>query len=257
MSDKPVVFLGWDDREKIAYEVCKHSIEMHTTSKPKIIPLYHKELRRQGLFQRPWLTEALTGNTMDLIDGRPFSTQFSHTRFLVPEIMNYKGWALFMDCDMIVRNDIKEVFDFCDDKYAVMVVKHRQNVTKSEKMDGSPQQSYYRKNWSSFVLWNCNHPKNKHITKELVNTATGGWLHAFSWLNDDEIGSLPEYYNWIEGSSPGNMHPQIIHYTTGGPWFDGHKDVMFGDQWWTYYESFHKNLPEPAAQLSRVDYKNL
>lgn len=251
------IFMGWDSREKIAYEVCKHSIERQTSSPHKIIPLYHKELRRQGFFQRPWETEAMTGNTRDLIDGRPFSTEFSHTRFLVPELMKFKGWALFIDCDMIFRCNIKEIFALADDQYAAMCVKHRQNVHSSEKMDGSVQQAYYRKNWSSFILWNCGHPSNRGLTKDIVNTATGGWLHGLSWLQDHEIGSLPDYYNWIEGSSRGDLHPRVIHYTEGGPWFDGHKDVAFSEEWWECYKSFHTDLPEPANQLSTVDYRSL
>jgi len=252
-----IIVLGWDSREKAAYEVCKHSIEKHTTSPHRIIPLYHKELRRQGYFQRPWEIESLTGNFRDLMDGRPFSTEFSHTRFLTPLLMKYKGWALFADCDMIFRCNIKEIFECTNDQFAVMCVKHRQKITKSEKMDGSPQLDYYRKNWSSFVLWNCGHHANKFLTKEIVNTATGGWLHSFGWLQDHEIGSLPDTYNWIAESSPGNIEPKVIHYTTGGPWFDNHRDVMFSEEWWKYYRSFNTDLPDPAVELSTVDYGSI
>lgn len=257
MSKSYIVMIGWDSREKVAYEVLKHSIEMHTTAPLKIVPLYHKELRRQGFFQRPWLTGAMDGNSTDLIDQRPFSTEFSHTRFLVPALMQYKGWALFMDCDMLFRCDIKEIFDLADERYAVMCVKHRQDVKKQTKMDGSQQTSYYRKNWSSFVLWNCGHPANEQLTKELVNTATGGYLHGFSWLKDHEIGSLPEEYNWIAGCSKSDLHPKVIHYTEGGPWFSNHKDALYSEEWWKYYKSFHQDLPDPADQLNSVDYRNI
>jgi len=250
------VFVGFDTREKVAYDVLKHSIEKHTKSKVRIIPLYHKELRRQGYFQRPWLTGAMDGNSVDLIDQRPFSTEFSHTRFLVPELMNFKGWALFMDCDMIVRCDIQEVFDQIDERYAVMCVKHRQDVKKTEKMDGSPQSSYYRKNWSSFMLINCGHDSNKQLTRDVVNTATGGWLHALTWLEDHQIGTLPDYYNWIEGCSRADVHPRIIHYTLGGPWFAHYKDVMHSEAWWQYYESFNEELPDPSS-LPEVDYRGI
>lgn len=248
------IFVGWDSREKVAYEVLKHSIEKHTHSDIQIIPLYHKELRRQGWFQRPWLTGAMDGNQTDLIDQRPFSTEFSHSRFLVPALMNYKGWALFMDCDMLFRCDIKEVFDYADERYAVMVVKHRQEVKKAEKMDGSPQSSYYRKNWSSFVLWNCGHEANKELTKEMVNQATGGWLHGFSWLNDQQIGALPDCFNWIEGCSRSDQHPKVIHYTAGGPWFSSFKEVMFADEWEKYYSSLLEERPDPSDKLLNVDY---
>lgn len=251
------VFVGYDGREKVAYEVLKHSIEKNTTADVKVIPLYHKELRKQGYFKRPWVTEALTGNHQDLMDGRPFSTEFSHSRFLVPELMKFKGWALFMDCDMIVRCDIKELFDLFDDKFAVMCVKHRQEVKKSTKMDGSPQQAYYRKNWSSFVAWNCGHPANKQITKDVVNTATGSYLHGFTWLQDHQIGSLPDYYNWIEGCSRGMEHPRIIHYTEGGPWFHGKKEIMYAQQWDELYHSMMEMLPDPSDQILQVDYSNV
>lgn len=251
------VFLGWDDREKTAYEVCKYSIEKHTCADLDIIPLYHKELRKQGYFQRPWLTRATDGNRIDLIDDKPFSTEFSHTRFLVPEIMKFDGWALFMDCDMIFTGDIKKLFALKDERYPVMCVKHRQEGKERTKMDGSPQERYHRKNWSSFMLINCGHPSNKKLTKEIVNTKTGSWLHSMSWLEDHEIGEIPMSYNWINGSSPGNVVPEVIHYSLGGPWFKDYQDCAFADKWWSYYQSFMKDIPDPAADLNTVKYGSI
>ena len=253
MSELKII-IGWDDREKTAYEVCKHSIEKHTRSDIKIIPLYHKELRKQGFFQRPWLTQGHDGNRMDLIDGKPFSTEFSHTRFLIPELMKFKGWALFLDCDMLFRCDVKEIFDLIDNRYAVMCVKHRQNVKTGLKMDGSIQQTYYRKNWSSFMLLNCGHPSNAVLKKEIVNTATGGYLHGLSWLEEREIGDLPNCYNWIEGTSPGNVVPKVIHYSEGGPWFSDHQDCAHADTWYDYYRSFSEDLANPAMDLNTINY---
>lgn len=253
-NDTLRVVIGWDDREKTAYEVCKHSLEKHTRSDVQVVPLYHKELRKQGFFQRPWLTQAHDGNRIDLIDGKPFSTEFSHTRFLVPALMKYKGWALFLDCDMLFRCDVKDIFELADDRYAVMCVKHRQNIKNQVKMDGSLQQSYYRKNWSSFMLINCGHPSNQALTRDIVNSATGGWLHGLSWLNDNEIGELPKEYNWISGTSPGNIHPKVIHYSEGGPWFLHHQDCAFADVWNHYYRSLNEDLPHPAGDLSIVNY---
>lgn len=253
-----MVFVGYDTREKIAFEVLKYSIEKYTSSDVKIIPLYHQELRRQGMFQRPWLTEANTGNRIDLMDGRPFSTEFSHTRFLVPHIMKYKGWALFMDCDMIFnKSDIKEVFDFCDDKYAVMCVQHRHTVKHGQKMDGAPQQNYHRKNWSSFVLFNCGHPANKKLTPEYVNTIPGGMMHSFAWLHDNQIGALPDYYNWIEGTSRAQAMPRVIHYTEGGPWFASKRDVLFAEKWDELYGNMMEMRPAPNDEILQVDYSNV
>lgn len=249
------IYIGWDSREKVAYDVCKKSIEHNTHSKVSIIPLCHKQLRKQGWFTRPWLTNAYTGNMTDMVDGRPFSTEFSHTRFLVPALMQYKGWALFMDSDMVWDADIKHLFSLCDDRYAVMCVKHNHKPLEAEKMDGVPQTSYYRKNWSSFILWNCGHPANKGLTPEMVSTRPGSWLHSFAWLEDMHIGNLPYDYNWIQGVSPSNGVPKVIHYTEGGPWFDGYKDVIHANVWWKYYRRWlDSGEYEPIKETINVDY---
>lgn len=234
------IYIGWDARESLAYEVLRHSIRRNTTSTINVVPLKHQKLRREGIFKRPWLTEATTGHRIDLIDGKPFSTDFSHTRFLVPHLNGYKDWALFLDCDMLFTCDIKELFREIDNTKAVMCVKHRHSPKEREKMDGQPQAPYYRKNWSSFFLVNCGHPANKVLTPDYVNTRTGSELHAFSWLDDEHIGPLPYDYNWIKETSPvvsGGL-PKVIHYTTGGPWFDEvSPDVDQSDAYWDIWEA--------------------
>ncbi len=235
------IYIGWDAREPIAYDVCKHSILSRTKQDVEVRPLKHRELRKSGVFLRPWLVESDTGNWRDLIDNKPFSTEFSHTRFLVPYLMNYKGWALFMDSDMIFQSDIKKLFDQVDDKYAVMVVKHEHKPKQAMKMDGREQYQYHRKNWSSFIMFNCGHPSNKVLTPDYVNCRQGGEMHRFEWLKDNEIGPLSRTYNWIEGWSPTEFPPDVIHYTEGGPWFDECQDVMFADQWTDEYERYQRD----------------
>ena len=102
------VFVGWDSREDIAYQVCKHSINSVSIG-VDVEPLKQEELRANGLYKR----------AIDPLS----STEFTFTRFLIPAIMGYKGWALFCDCDIIFLEDIKNLFDQVDDKYAIMCVK--------------------------------------------------------------------------------------------------------------------------------------
>lgn len=233
------VYLGWDSREPVASEICAHSICRHTRQTVKFHFLKHRNLRKAGLFIRPWMIEGSTGQYRDLLDDKSFSTEFSHTRFLIPEIQMFGGWALFLDADMIFLGDIKKLFDLRDNKYAVMCVKHNHDVKSDHiKMDGRYQQKYFRKNWSSFVLWNCSHPSNQKMRKERVNFMPGRDLHAFAWLKDEEIGSLPKEYNYISGVSPklplyenGPIKPEVIHYTEGGPWLQECKNVPYADTW--------------------------
>lgn len=233
------VFIGHDDREAIASHVCEHSIRKRTKSAVSIKQLDHRELRERGLFKRPWSITAASGGYVDQLDEKPFSTQFSHTRFLIPALMSYKGWALFMDSDMIFLNDISKLFALADDKYAVMCVKHNHvPLAGATKMDKREQLRYHRKNWSSFVLWNCGHPSNAGITPEAVNFMSGSELHSFSWLKEKEIGSLPFSYNYIVGVSPNCANPDVVHYTEGGPWFKECTAVPLAQLWEDEHEDY-------------------
>jgi len=212
------VFVGYDPREDIAYQVCKHSI---LTRQPNanVRPLVQKELRDAGWYTRP-------------VD-KLASTEFTFTRFLVPELANFEGWAVFMDCDMILTTDIKELFDQADDKYAVMCVQHDYTPKEGMKMDGQKQTIYPRKNWSSVVLFNCGHPSNAKLTMDLVNDPeiNGAYLHRFSWLKDEEIGELDHTWNYLVGVYDDIDTPNLIHYTEGGPWFENYRDCEFNELW--------------------------
>jgi len=212
------VFVGWDSREDIAYQVCKHSI-LSKQPDAEVIPLKQNELREQGLYWRD-------------VD-KLASTEFTFTRFLIPELAQYQGWALFMDCDMILTTDIKELFDQVDDKYAVMCVQHDYTPREGLKMDGKQQTSYPRKNWSSVMLVNCGHPSNAVLHKELVNDPeiSGAYLHRFSWLKDEEIGELDHTWNYLVGVYNDIDVPKLIHYTEGGPWFENYRDCEFHKLW--------------------------
>jgi len=123
---------------------------------------------------------------------------------------------------MYLRADVNELFDLCDmDYYPVYCVHHKYEPEKTTKMDGKEQHPYRRKNWSSLMMFNCEHQLNKQLTPEVVNTQTGRWLHGFGWLPDKEadIGRIPEEWNWLDGHSPEDMDAKNVHFTTGGPWF--------------------------------------
>lgn len=212
------VFVGYDPREDIAYQVCKHSI---LTKQPAadVRPLVQKELRYTGWYTRP--TDKLA------------STEFTFTRFLVPELANFKGWAVFMDCDVILTTDIKELFDQADDRYAVMCVQHDYTPKQGMKMDGQTQTVYPRKNWSSVVLFNCAHPSNARLTQDMVNDPelNGAYFHRFSWLKDEEIGALDHTWNYLVGVYDDIETPKLIHYTEGGPWFENYRNCEFHQLW--------------------------
>ena len=192
---------------------------------------------------------------MDVKDGKPFSTEFSYSRFLVPEIArsnNLSGWVLWCDNDFLFLDDVANLFALADPQYAVMVVKHDWQGKDGMKMDGMAQQGYYRKLWSSLILWNMDHPSNVELTPHEVNNASGAWLHGFSWLNDHEIGALPPQWNWIPGvSKDTGTKPAAVHFSLGMPYLDDHKDDPYAAEWNLEYSHMTtmKN-PKPADWVS-------
>ncbi|GBG65508.1 hypothetical protein CBR_g51102 [Chara braunii] len=214
------IFIGYDSREDIAFQVCRHSILKHSSVPAEIVAIKQDLLRKSQLYDRDRAPDE--------------STEFSFTRFLTPYLAGYRGWAIFVDCDFLFTADVKELEDMMDDKYAVMCVQHNYVPTTATKMDGRIQTVYPRKNWSSMVLYNCSHPKNRILTPDVVNSQSGAFLHRFLWLDDKEIGSIPWTWNWLVGHNekPSNgLPPKAIHYTLGGPWFDAYKNCDYAELW--------------------------
>ena len=222
------IFLGWDSREEEAYKVASESILRRVIdTSVKITPLKLKEL---NILTRP--IERENGRLWCPISNAPMSTEFAISRFCVPFLQD-NGWALFCDSDILCLTNIKEIFDLANDKYAVMVVKHKHNPKQGIKMDNQVQTSYSRKNWSSVVLWNCGHKGNKRLTLEALNTWPGRDLHAFKWLKDSEIGELPKEWNWLVGEMEEvTENPKLLHFTNGVPPMPGYEFSDFSDLWW-------------------------
>jgi len=245
MSDRSV-FIGYDPRESAGFAVCVSSIRNRLDAPPPIHGVVLDHLRRDGLFTRP--LERREGILWDVVSDAPCATEFSISRFFTPLLARragYSGWALFMDCDMLVRADIHQVFNMADPKYAVCCVKHDHQPKESSKMDGQIQTVYPRKNWSSFCLFNLNHPANDALTTEYLNATPGRDLHAFSWLKDDQIGPIAHDWNFLIGYDdlkfPSFRNPSCAHFTLGTPDMPGRENDPYADEW-------RKELNNWAAQ---------
>lgn len=243
--DKPVkVYVGWDSREDIAYQVCKYSIEKRSHN-VQVVSLKRQELIDAGLYGRPKDTLG--------------STEFTFTRFLVPKLENYKGWAVFCDCDVLWQIGVEDLLPLMQDQYAVVVVKHDYKPTNKIKMDGKEQHLYPRKNWSSVILWNCAHPSNRSLNTNVIDTATGEYLHRFRWLDDEEIGEMGCEYNWLVNwyKQPEHGIPKIIHYTEGGPWFKEYEHCEYGALWEREKNEYLNHISKTEIQEVLNPYTNL
>ena len=207
------IFIGYDHREAIAYHVCANSIIRHSSKPVSLTPLALQNMQDYE--------EKHT-------DG---SNQFIYSRFLVPHLMEYKGWAIFMDGAMLLRDDIEKLWSLRDETKAVQVVKHDYKTKMTEKYLGAKNEDYPRKNWSSVILWNCGHPANAVVTPEFIQTATGAQVHRFTWLDDNLIGELPIEWNWLPDEFGVNQEAKLLHYTLGTPSFHDFATTPMGDEW--------------------------
>lgn len=219
------IIIGYDNREHEAYRVACRSLAQHCDIMPQ--PLCIDRLQSCGLLNRAVDNR---GTMYDLASNAPCSTEFAVSRFLTP-IICQSGWALFVDCDVVFMSDPRELFRFIDNSKAVMVVKHSHAGAEELKMDGQPQTQYFRKNWSSVMLFNCDHPSNQRLSVRDINERPGRDLHRFYWLDDFEIGELPAEWNWLVGVQPKPENPKIAHFTLGGPWIDGWKKAEHDNIW--------------------------
>jgi hypothetical protein len=208
------IFVGFDGREAVAFSVLTYSIHTHATRPVSIAPLMLSQLR--GIYHR---------------EPHPLqSTEFAFTRFLVPYLCGYEGWALFVDCDMLFREDVARLWDLREERWAVQVVKHVHVPVESTKFLAQPQTRYEKKNWSSVMLFN--NARCRALTPEYVNTASGLELHQFKWLADDtQIGDLPARWNHLVGYDRHDSQVANVHFTTGGPYFPEYADCEFAEEW--------------------------
>lgn len=208
------IFIGYDPREAAAFAVLAHSIHARASRPVSIAPLVLSQLG--GVLWR---------------ERHPLqSTDFSFSRFLVPYLCGYEGWALFTDCDMLVMDDVAKLWELRDERYAVQVVKHEHVPKEDVKFLGQPQTRYEKKNWSSVMLFN--NARCKALTPDYVNTATGLDLHRFRWLEDEAlIGALPHRWNHLVGYDAPTPGVALAHYTIGGPYFPEWRDCEYSAEW--------------------------
>ncbi len=208
------VCIGYDGRETVAFNVLAYSIHRRSSQPVTIAPLMLSQLG--GTFRR---------------ERHPLqSTDFSFSRFLTPWLADYAGWSIFMDCDMLVLDDIAKLWALRDDRYAVMVVKHHHVPKEDRKFLNEPQSKYEKKNWSSVMLFN--NTRCRALSPEYVNGASGLELHQFKWLGDDAlIGELPSRWNHLVGYDSGRDDAALVHYTLGGPYFSEYADCEYAAEW--------------------------
>ena len=228
------VFIGYDAREAVAFSVLAHSIHARASEPVAIAPVRLSELK--AIYRR---------------ERNPLqSSDFSFSRFLTPYLCGFQGWAIFMDCDMLVMDDIARLWALRDERYAVQVVKHVHVPRENVKFLGEKQTKYEKKNWSSVMLMNC--ARCTRLTPDYVNTASGLELHQFKWLESDAlIGDLPHEWNHLVGYDAPSPRVSLAHFTIGGPYFADYADCEYAREWFAERDAMlHATARSKAAAAS-------
>ena len=225
-NQKVKIYIGFDQRESVAYHTFVQSLIDHASIPLDITPLAMRTLK--GYEEK----------------HEDKSNDFVYSRFLTPFLNDFRGWAIFADGDMICQKDIKELLDLKDSSKALQVVKHDYKTKANQKYLGNINQDYPRKNWSSVILWNCEHPKHKILTPDFIANQTGKYLHRFSWLEDQEIGELPQEWNWLATEYPNNEQANIIHYTLGTPCFKDYRKTEMADIWLKKHDRLNDGMED-------------
>lgn len=218
------IVVGFDQREAIAYHVFCQSV-LEKASRPVCF--------------MPLALNSLTGYHETHRDG---SNTFIYSRFLTPYLSQFSGWAIFADGDMVCTDDINLLWNLRDESKAVLVVKHDYQSKASIKYLGNKNENYPRKNWSSVILWNCAHPKNRVLTPGFVAGQNGAYLHRFSWLDDADIGELPREWNWLTTEYADNNAAKLLHYTLGTPCFRDYTNAPMADVWHQHHRRVNEGM---------------
>lgn len=232
---KEAIYIGWDPREAAAFAVARATCRKHLTRPIPIHGLVLDDLKAKGLYRRPMEIRASAADRpvmWDVISDAAQSTEHANSRFIVPYLAR-EGWALFCDGDMMFRSNVARLFDTLDRKFAVYCVKHQFAPPEGVKMDGQQQQNYNRKNWSSFLIFQCSHPSNRCLVNstDMANTLPGRDLHRLCWLKDEEIGEIDASWNFLVGHTNPAIVADVAHFTSGVPDMVGWEDQRYADEW--------------------------
>jgi hypothetical protein len=261
------IFIGYDEREHEPFLVAKHSLEKRATVPVKVHKLHHRELRSAGLFTREWEIKA-NGQYVDKVDGKPFSTQFSHSRFLLPTLWKNlpdptkSPLVMFVDCDFAWMEDIGEMFSEIERKkiqshikHPIYCVKHDYQPQSQFKMDNCEQHAYNMKLWSAMFVFDMEHKDNDKLTPDIVNTETGRFLHNFGWVEDvNTIEGISHKWQYIPNHSEKySKDIGCVHWTEGGAWFPNYRNCKFADFWWDELNDYYSS----KIKSSRFDVQGI
>lgn len=222
------LFVGWDEREEVGSHVFNSSVIHNCSQTVQITHLKKSAVAREFG-----------------VDIREGSNAFTLSRFFIPALCDYAGWAIFADgADMVCRADLSELWDQRDPRYAVQVVKHQYESRHKRKYIGTKMECenlhYDRKNWASLMLINCGHRAWRQTPPDMLARMPTLKVLQFGFLSGNDIGGLHPSWNWLADEMTPTQDAKIVHWTAGIPGFAHYEVTPYSDEW--------------RAQLKRVNH---
>jgi hypothetical protein len=198
MADVIRVFAGYDSRQPLAFNCLQHSIHRHTKRRVVVEPLMLERLpmMRRGL------------------------TEFTYSRFLVPWLCDYEGYAIFMDSDVVVTGDVGELLGVTQAGPDVYVMKDQP-----------------RFEWPSVMVfenYGC-----KVLTPEFVDDNENPLLD----LHWGTVGTLPPEWNHCVGYAKPTRDAKLYHYTQGIPCWPETRGLPEDDVWFEEFKQLTYTCP--------------
>lgn len=198
------VFVGSQEEQMLAVKVLEYSIRRHASMTVQVTPLH-----RNGI----------TFKTPQEVRNRP-RTPFSFQRFTIPQLAGYRGRAIYVDSDMMVFRDIREVWTLPFDGADVLAV-------GSTESDRRPQ--------FSVMMLDCD--SLRWTPDSIVELLDSGQFTYEQLMYEMKLArqvkaSIPAEWNSLEHYEAGRTG--LLHYTDmhSQPWiYRGHR---WGGLWVKY-----------------------
>jgi hypothetical protein len=135
MAEETVrVFVGVDRSQLLAVKVLEHSIKRHTTARVEVTPMLDLPV--------PVPKDPRNGQR----------TGFSFSRFCIPKLAGYRGKAIYMDADMQVFKDIRDLWNIPFDGAKVVI---QREVKQTDQNMGKVNAPKERKKQCAVMLLDC------------------------------------------------------------------------------------------------------
>lgn len=221
--------IGTEPRQLVPCEILKHGIRKHASCDVNIV--------------ESWTPK---GGWHELINRYPkvSGTPFSGWRWMLPELFNYEGVAVYLDADQACHGDIADLVPYLDSKTIACVVGAEGTFGGKSLSTNTVETSVMAMNlpmcrWNAGELFNKTradklhdggHPPDTLDARNHTRPYTR--MMQAKWVDFHEIGQLPKEWNHYNLYVPGET--RITHWSKVAeqPWTDAGYDRNPARQHW-------------------------